>query len=694
VKALQAGDPVRIGDFTLQGRLGAGGMGRVYVGVTPGGRKVAVKLVRPEYAEDENFRERFAREIEAARRVGGFHTAQVVDADPYADVPWMALAYIQGPSLGEAVATGGTFDQAGVLGLGASLAEGLSAIHGCGLIHRDLKPGNVILADDGPRIVDFGLAYDEAATTLTIPGTVMGTPAYMSPEQHGGLRVTPATDVFCLGAVLVFAGTGHGPFSGVTTSEIRTQVLTGKPDLTGLAGPLRDIIARCLAKRPDDRPDVRTLLSHFTAQAAARGPVRPQDQAAGGTLRRPVNTASTAGYLPTVAAPAGSPKITFGPDARPLDGLSAGDWVESMAFSPDGRVLAASFGNNRNVRLWDTVTGHVAVTLASPLPSNYRLTFSADGRFLLAASAGSVVRWDIASGRPVISVQVDHASGLTISPDGRFAAAGKDKNILVWDTGREPAALRSLAKPTDGNLKHATFSPDGHRLAAAIGREVRTWDTDTLAEAAPPFADHPGEVAKICLSPDGCLIVTVSGMLARVGSGRPRVIPSVRLWDTAERHPSAWCLDDPSPHPDMPEDSYRFANTDARFSPDGRVLAVIARGQTSLWDLADRKPLGRIPVRGQLRFSPDGTTFATTSDGTVRLWRTADLLSPAPVLANAALANAVLASAVLADPAGSVNRTVFSPGWSLMATASRNRHEQQDPRSHSAIRLWRSQPGA
>src|SRR5580704_9295874 len=187
-------------------------MGRVYVGITPGGRKVAVKLVRPEYADDDSFRERFAREIEAARRVGGFHTAQVVDADPYADVPWMALAYIQGPSLGEAVTTGGTFDQPSVLALGASLAEGLSAIHGCGLIHRDLKPGNVILADDGPRIVDFGLAYDEAATTLTIPGTVMGTPAFMSPEQHGGLRVTPATDVFCLGEVLVFAATGHGPF--------------------------------------------------------------------------------------------------------------------------------------------------------------------------------------------------------------------------------------------------------------------------------------------------------------------------------------------------------------------------------------------------------------------------------------------------------------------------------------------------
>lgn len=677
MKPLQAGDPVRIGDFTLQGRLGAGGMGRVYVGITPGGRKVAVKLVRSEYADDDNFRERFAREIEAARRVGGFHTAQVVDADPYADVPWMALAYIQGPSLAEAVSTGGTFEQADVVALGASLAEGLNAIHGCGLIHRDLKPGNVILADDGPRIVDFGLAYDEAASTLTIPGTVMGTPAYMSPEQHGGLRVTPATDVFCLGAVLVFAATGHGPFNGVTTSEIRTQVLTGKPDLAGLAGPLRDVIVRCLAKRPEHRPDVRTLLSHFSAQVTTGEPARPRDHAAGGFPARPVVTASAAGYSPTVPGPKDSQKITFQPDARPLDGLGAGDWVESMAFSPDGRVLAASFGNNRDVRVWDTVTGRVAVTLASPLPSNYLLTFSADGRFLLAASAGSVVRWDIASGRAVISVQVDHSSGLTISPDGRFAAAGKDKNILVWDTAREPAALRSLAKPTDGNLKHATFSPDGLRLAAAIGREARAWDTATLAEVAPPLTDHPSEVAKICLSPDGRLIVTVSAVRATVGSGRTRVTSSVRLWDTAEKHPSPWYLDDPSPHPGVPESSYGFAGTDARFSPDGRVLAVIARGQTSLWDLADRKPLGRIPVRGQLRFSPGGTTFATTSDGAVRLWETADLLSP---------------PTVLADPAGPVNRTVFSPGWRLMATASGKGHEQQDPRSHSAIRLWRPGP--
>jgi serine/threonine protein kinase len=212
MKPLQPGDPIRVGGFALRARLGAGGMGQLFLGVTPGGRKVAVKLVQSEYAQDGEFRRRFAREVEAARKVGGFHTAHVVDADPDAALPWMALAYIPGPSLQDAVDQQGPFGNAGLLGLGAALAEGLDAIHDCGLIHPDLKPANVILADDGPRIVDFGLAYDDAGSMITRPGTVMGTPAYMSPEQHGGLRVTHATDVFALGAVLTFAGTGASPF--------------------------------------------------------------------------------------------------------------------------------------------------------------------------------------------------------------------------------------------------------------------------------------------------------------------------------------------------------------------------------------------------------------------------------------------------------------------------------------------------
>src|SRR3984885_5798429 len=170
--SLQPGDPAGVGGYRLLGRLGAGGMGQVFLGESPGGRMVAVKLIHPAHAGTLHFRERFAREIEAARRVGGFHTAPVVDADPHADPPWMVTAYIDGPSLEEAVRRNGPLPPGQVRALGAGLAEGLAAIHAHGLIHRDLKPGNVIMAEDGPRIIDFGIARSVDATGLTSTGAV------------------------------------------------------------------------------------------------------------------------------------------------------------------------------------------------------------------------------------------------------------------------------------------------------------------------------------------------------------------------------------------------------------------------------------------------------------------------------------------------------------------------------------------
>jgi len=213
--ALRSGDPGRVGGYRLLGRLGAGGMGQVFLGVSPGGRKVAVKLIHQVHGGTAEFRERFAREIEAAQRVGGFHTAPVVDADPHADPPWMVTAYIEGPSLQQAVSQDGPLPPGRLRALGAGLAEGLGAIHARGLVHRDLKPANVILADDGPRIIDFGVARAVDATTgSTSADTVMGTVAYMSPEQVRGGAAGPASDVFALGSVLAFAATGRPPFGG------------------------------------------------------------------------------------------------------------------------------------------------------------------------------------------------------------------------------------------------------------------------------------------------------------------------------------------------------------------------------------------------------------------------------------------------------------------------------------------------
>jgi serine/threonine protein kinase len=264
--ALRTGDPLQVGVYRLVGRLGEGGMGQVFLGVSPGGRPVAVKLIRPELAADPEFARRFAREVEAARRVGGFHTAPVVDADPYADRPWMVTAYIAGPSLRAVVTGGGPLPVDDVTRLGAGLTEGLAAIHGSGLVHRDLKPANIIMADDGPRIIDFGIAQAAGVTSLTTPGAVLGTYSYMSPEQVRADRATPESDVFSLGCVLAYAATGRGPFDASSGVAIMYRVLNEQPDLGDLpTGALRDMLEACLAKVPQRRPLLADLLAKLAA---------------------------------------------------------------------------------------------------------------------------------------------------------------------------------------------------------------------------------------------------------------------------------------------------------------------------------------------------------------------------------------------------------------------------------------------
>src|SRR5437773_1275053 len=217
MRELQPGDPQLIGPYRLRGRLGAGGMGRVYLGLSPGGRSVAVKVIRADLAQDAEFRARFRREVAVARTVSGLFTAPVIDADVEGPVPWLATAYVPGPSLADAVTEHGPLPAASVLALARGLAEALSAIHAAGVVHRDLKPANVLLAGDGPRVIDFGISRAVEASALTHIGLVVGSPGFMSPEQAEGREVGSPSDIFSLGAVLAFAATGRGPFgSGVS----------------------------------------------------------------------------------------------------------------------------------------------------------------------------------------------------------------------------------------------------------------------------------------------------------------------------------------------------------------------------------------------------------------------------------------------------------------------------------------------
>ena len=263
--ALQADDPPRVGPYLLLGRLGSGGMGRVYLARSPGGRHVAVKVIRAQLAEDEAFRARFAREVSSARKVGGLFTAQVVDADLDSPVPWLVTAYVPGASLAEAVEQQGPLPVATLLALAAGLAEGLSAIHAAGVIHRDLKPSNVLLAPDGPRIIDFGISSAVDATSLTGTGLMIGSPGFMSPEQAEGMPVGPPSDIFSLGGVLIFAVRGEGPFGSGDTAALLYRVVHGTPNLDQLPDKLRPLVSRCLSRGAAGRPTAAEFLAELTA---------------------------------------------------------------------------------------------------------------------------------------------------------------------------------------------------------------------------------------------------------------------------------------------------------------------------------------------------------------------------------------------------------------------------------------------
>ncbi|URN17987.1 MULTISPECIES: serine/threonine-protein kinase [Streptomyces] len=256
---LRREDPRVVGSFRLHRRLGAGGMGVVYLGSDRRGQRVALKVIRPDLAEDQEFRSRFAREVSAARRIRGGCTARLVAADLEAERPWFATQYVPGPSLHDKVAEGGPLPAADVAAIGAALSEGLVAVHEAGVVHRDLKPSNILLSPKGPRIIDFGIAWATGASTLTHVGTAVGSPGFLAPEQVRGAAVTPATDVFALGATLAYAATGDSPFGHGSSEVMLYRVVHEEPHLDGVPDALAPLVRACLAKEPEERPSTLQL---------------------------------------------------------------------------------------------------------------------------------------------------------------------------------------------------------------------------------------------------------------------------------------------------------------------------------------------------------------------------------------------------------------------------------------------------
>lgn len=358
IEPLGALDPASVGPFTLVGRLGSGSMGQVFLGHTPGGHKVAVKVVHPALAADRRFRRRFARELEAVRRVQGLFTAPLVDADARAEQPWLATVYVPGPTLAQQVRADGPLQPAQVAVLAAGIAEALTAIHAAGLVHRDLKPSNVILAEVGPRVIDFGIARTADATNLTMTGAMLGSAAFTAPELVRGEPATAATDVFSLGCLLVYALTGAAPFGEDTAASVLYRVAHTEPDLSALpraGNGLRSLIGDCLAKDPAARPTPGEIVARLRPDSIARadrqvpGPNGPAitgasiherraltHRAPAALLLLSVTVIATAGlglrYAPGPSAPASGPSSTHAAGVADTDSPGIG-WT---AYSGPG----------------------------------------------------------------------------------------------------------------------------------------------------------------------------------------------------------------------------------------------------------------------------------------------------------------------------------------------------------------------
>ncbi|HEU5155658.1 MAG TPA: serine/threonine-protein kinase [Streptosporangiaceae bacterium] len=325
MEPLRPEDPRQIGSYLVQARIGSGGMGEVFLGRSPGGRAVAIKVIHAALANDPEFRARFRREVGAARAVTGAFTAPLVDADPEAEQPWLATTFLPGISLDDAVAGFGPWPPPPVYLLGAGLAEALVSIHRAGVVHRDLKPSNILLTRDGPRVIDFGIARAAEAATITQTGMAVGSPSYMAPEQATGGETGPPGDVFALGAVLTYAATGKAPFGGGSIPQLIYRIVHEQPDLDGIADPgLRALVAACLDKDPSRRPTAVQLLEGLARPPAVPHPshAAPGSPTTGWPGQAPTPGPQGIGWLPppiaaAVAQRAGAPLPTP-PPTTPL----------------------------------------------------------------------------------------------------------------------------------------------------------------------------------------------------------------------------------------------------------------------------------------------------------------------------------------------------------------------------------------
>ncbi|MEV5507814.1 serine/threonine-protein kinase [Streptomyces orinoci] len=615
-------DPRRIGPFEVLGRLGAGGMGLVYLARSASGRRVAIKTVRTELAEDQLFRVRFTREVEAARAVSGFYTAAVVDADPRAAVPWLATAYVPAPSLEEIVNECGPLPAQAVRWLAAGVAEALQSIHGAGLVHRDLKPSNVLVVEDGPRVIDFGIASGVSNTRLTMTNVAVGTPAYMSPEQARDSRsVTGASDVFSLGSTLVFAATGHAPYHGVNPVETVFMLLREGPDLSGLPDELRPLIDSCMQMAAEHRPTPADLQSQLAPHLFSSG-----DDSGTASAWLPDNAVSMieqrrAGHRPAAAASRGTGRATVPPPARPPA-------AEPVPASPPPRP-GTGWGQGAAAR-----TGRGAVADPRGGLSSPQVVAPAQGRHAGAPSLtedGPVrlpgSRVAIGPGPRVADTREPQAppgTGWVRPPAGGTTAPPAEPANLTADPGRwRPWRFRMSndvwGTPTvSGELLYVT-SFEVHALDVASGRrQFKTRDVAwamAVADGRIHASDGPTLYALDAADGGERWRLATDGWVYSLKADRGTVVTGTRgggaqAWEAAtgellwERGGLQTDFETPDCGPVVHEDTvYVWA--------DARLRALEARTGAERWSypVGDTAACGGVPVR--LLAAPDGVVYVT-----------------------------------------------------------------------------------
>lgn len=634
--APQRRNPGRIGPYEVFQLLGEGGMGQVFLARSPGSRLVALKVIRPEYAEAPNFRGRFKREADAARRVSGFYTPPVLDADADADQPWLATAYIPAPSLDHVVRRFGVLPEPALRALGTGLAEALLAIHAAGIVHRDLKPGNVLVAEDGPRVIDFGISRAADATQVTRTNAVIGTPGFMAPEQIVSSREAgPAADIFSLGCVLAFAATGRGPFGTGSTAEILYRAVHTPPHLDAVPEALRPLITACLDKDPARRPPAGAVLTTLgSAEPAALLTPGLRDDLAQREAHAAVLVAAPP--MPLIQLdtgdPAGPSRRRFlwtaaaGGGAVAAGGAAALAWWPSARPRTTGRDGAGSTG-----RTGPKVPAGPEPRWSTTLPplSSARLRLLDDDT-LVRWDQRTAAGYDTASGEKRWTAEPRVPAGVSGEPDflgvrgpTLFATAwsGEHGYLLGLDRDGEPTFTHPVTKEKAGAYSSADHIHDVFGLTGTVALLGTSGDQGYGVYAVDTAAGkvlwsrpvrgsdfHAHAVGRTCFLHDGD---TVHGVDLRTGEVRWTVPKVLR----------------PGDYPHLATDGTTFLVTSTK------VQAFRATDGTKLWTAVDEPTnLNPATVRGGRAYLADGqsTVFALDTRDGEQVWHTASPLTLDP----------------------------------------------------------------